>query len=112
LAHEAVALGERTLHFVLSQRLERRLAEDLADLELLEEQKLKLAQIGFVSVDGLDGFGGGHQGLLEPLLRCVKPRLAERKRSAGQAPLERETSCMMAFQWPPTRAKCRRCRFR
>src|SRR6185503_3650333 len=37
---------------------------------------------GFVSVDGLDGFGGGHQGLLEPLLRCVKPRLAERKRSA------------------------------
>ena len=43
------------LDLVLAPGLEGRLAEQLAELELLEQQEVQLAKVGLVAVDGGDG---------------------------------------------------------
>src|SRR5258708_9636965 len=50
LAHPAVTFREGRLALVRPPRVVRRLAEELADAELLEEQELALAQVGLVTV--------------------------------------------------------------
>ena len=57
LLHPAITLVHHRPDLVLAPRLERFLAEQALNLELLEQEKHHLPKIGLVAIDGLNGLG-------------------------------------------------------
>src|SRR5262249_2642942 len=79
LAAELVGLVEHHRHLVRPARLEGRLAEELPEVELLEQEETDLTKIGLVSV--LGGLGARHGGCLLP--RRAGSRGASRSSALG-----------------------------